>query len=443
MARLRLGSKTISPLVHVNTRLSESMENNGAEVEVAASALLGDDIQYLGEAAVEAVLPSGEVHPLFTGVINTVDFSNDVARLTLVGFETELSEIRMGGLVSEGVRAVELIYSLLRLSGIPDERMKLHGWTGSDPDVFLVAVPLEGMAVTSTHGILGAAIGPTNPARLLVPGGELRDRFAAASCWASMPVHAGSLVEAEQRGLDAIDDALSALQGLCAFSYSTLGGDPRPYVRDRTRLRPRRLGVVFTGSITNRRQWLRSISDSADRPTLDVDAEATELAAIDPDERLRRALREWRNAADSETPFARVTHLWRAVELYARGASAGALFNKHEIQAVRNSLAAIEGLSSAQRRRLDDLASHLNDAPLLARLRATLDCDGITVSKVEFDLLKGTRRLRNSLEHAREITPLQDRHLAQALGLVNRVLISALAGRARDGRRVTSPMAGH
>jgi hypothetical protein len=158
---------------------------------------------------------------------------------------------------------------------------------------------------------------------------------------------------------------------------------------------------------------------------------------MDPDERLRRALREWRNAADSETPFARVTHLWRAVELYARGASAEALFNKQEIQAVQNSCATIESLLSAQRRRLNDLASQLNDAPLLARFRAALDHDGITVSNAEIDLLKTTRQLRNSLEHAREITPLQDRHLAQALGLVNRVLISAMSGERGDGGRGT------
>lgn len=305
--RLRLGSKIIAPLIRVKTQRSVSMENDGAEVAVAVTALLGDDIEYLGEAAVEAVLPSGEAHPLFTGVVNTVDFSDDVARLTLVGVEMELSEIRMGGLVSEGVRTVELIYCILRLSGIPDERMELDGWTGSDPDVFLVAVPVEGIAVTSTRGIFEAAIGPANPARLLVPGSELRDQFTAASCWASATVHAGSLVEAEQRGLDAIDDALSSLEGLCAFSYSILGGVPRPYVRDRTRLRPRRLGVVFTGSVTHPRQWLRSLSDSLDRPTVDVDDEATELAAIQPDKRLRRALREWRNAAGSETPFARAT----------------------------------------------------------------------------------------------------------------------------------------
>jgi hypothetical protein len=218
-----------------------------------------------GEASVEAVLPSGEAQPLFTGVVNTVDVFDDVARLTLVGFETELSEIRMGGLVSEGVRPVELIYCLLRLSGIPDERMKLDGWTGSDPDVFLVAVPVEGIAVTSTHGVLDASIGPKNPTRLLVPGSELRDQFTAASCWASATVHAGSIAEAEQRGLDAIDDALSSLQALCAFSYSTLKGEPRPYVRDKTRLRLRRLDVVFTGSVTQPRQWLRSVSDSLDR----------------------------------------------------------------------------------------------------------------------------------------------------------------------------------
>lgn len=325
LPRLRFGLRTITPLIRVNTRLSVSMENNGAEVEVAAAALLADDIEYLGEAAVEAVLPGGEVHRLFTGLISAVEFSDNIARLTIVGLETEIAEVRMGGLVSDGVRAVELIYCLLRLSGIPDERMKLDGWTGSDPDVFLVAVPVEGIAVTSDHGILDAVLGSTNPARLGVPGGDLRDRFSAASCWISTTVCAGSLFEAEQRGLESIDDALSALQCLCAFSYSALGGRPRPYVRDRTRIRPRRLGVVFAGSVTTPRQWLRSISDSQYRPTLNVDSGAAELASLNPDERLRRALREWRDAANSETPFARVTHLWRSVEVYARGAAAEVL----------------------------------------------------------------------------------------------------------------------
>lgn len=401
------------------------MENDGADIELEASAILASGIEFLGEAAVEAVLPGGEIHPLFTGVVNTVDFVGDSATLSLVGFERELSEIHIGGLVSEGVKAVELIYCLLRLSGIPDERMDLDGWTGSDPGVFLVAAPLEGIVVSSVHEVLGAMIGPANPAQVQVEAGELRERYTAANCWGSATVHAGSLFEAEQLGLEVIDDALCALHSLCSYSYSTLRGTPRPYLRDRARLQPRRADVVFTGSVTTQRQWLRTTSASVRRPALDVGAELEELTAVDPNERIRLALREWSRAANSDTPFARVTHLWRAVELYARGAAAQALFGQHDIAAVRGAIASIDGLGSVQRKRLDQLVSGLNDAPLLARLRAALDRDGIAVGDAEMDLLKATRQLRNALEHARHITPLEDRRLAQALGLVNRILVAA------------------
>lgn len=425
LPRLRIGSKLLAPLLRANTSSSVTMADNLGSAELEPSLLVEPDVEYLGESAIEAVTPDGRVHPLFTGVVDTVEIGDDAARVTLVGFERELSEIRIGGIATASVHPVELIYCLLRLSGVPDDRMKLDGWTGSDPDVFLVVAPVDGISTESARSVLDVTITPENPARLLVEHGELRQQFVDASCWVSTTISAGSLFEAEILGLDAIDDALAALHALCSYSYSTLQGDLRPYRRDRARLCPRRAKCVFTGSLTADRQWLRSTSDTVSRPNLTVDAEALELGGIPRDARLRRALREWRNAATSDSEFVTVTHLWRAVEVYAHGASADPAFGRTEIDTVKAALASIGGLSDFQRRRLKDLAAGLNDAPLFARLKAALDRDGIAVSDGEMDLLRTTRNLRNALEHARELTPLEARRLAQAVGVVNRILVSA------------------
>jgi hypothetical protein len=95
---------------------------------------------------------------------------------------------------------------------------------------------------------------------------------------------------------------------------------------------------------------------------------------------------------------------------------------------VQEAVAGIEGLSHAQRVRLRDLGSRANDAPLLARLRAALERDDVDITDDEFALLRKTRDLRNALEHGRTLTSVEDRAIARALGIVDRVLVTALVG---------------
>jgi hypothetical protein len=173
---------------------------------------------------------------------------------------------------------------------------------------------------------------------------------------------------------------------------------------------------------------LRSTADYEDHPALEIGPEAATLLGANADERLRRALREWRDAADSDNSFDRVTHLWRSIEIYAKGATATPLFTDEEIRDVQEAVAGIEGLSYAQQVRLRDLGSRANDAPLLARLRAALERDDIDITDDEFALLRTTRDLRNALEHRRTLTSVEDRAVARALGIVDRVLVTALVG---------------
>lgn len=94
-------------------------------------------------------------------------------------------------------------------------------------------------------------------------------------------------------------------------------------------------------------------------------------------------------------------------------------------------------LSTEQLARLHAILGQLNSPPLATRLRAALRRDEIVLSEEEFDLLLGTRRLRNDLEHGRGVASHRnrdtDRRIRTALSIMNNVLIQRLVRSMRPG----------
>jgi hypothetical protein len=109
------------------------------------------------------------------------------------------------------------------------------------------------------------------------------------------------------------------------------------------------------------------------------------------------------------------------------------LFSKQELAAVTESMRSTKVWSEDQLARLDDLVSRLNDPPLLARIRATLDADQIEVVDAEFDALVATRSMRNDLEHGRSLTAAQHRALDLAGAVANRVIVEAVVSNRPNG----------
>lgn len=136
---------------------------------------------------------------------------------------------------------------------------------------------------------------------------------------------------------------------------------------------------------------MRSPRDVHDRPVL-IPAEIDDLYSLPlpPDLPIvmREALSAWRRAAEETDPLAAVVALWEAVEFYASGAKVPKIFPD---KAARRSLKrrATEGLEGDQLRRMEDVLGMLNQPPLLVRLKAALEADGVPTRRTNLSCSRG------------------------------------------------------
>jgi hypothetical protein len=437
--RLRLGWEAIEHIHRAQTHRAVGASDDAATIELSVEELLRANVAYTPEAAVDA-LQAGSWEPLFTGLVQSVDFDGDNAIVSLVGNQRPLQEVSLGGLViGDGADAAEMVFSLLRTTGWPADRIVIEGWQPGPAEVFLVASPIEGVDIVDDSTLLGVTLSSTNPARTDLPTSEqLVGEFLDAGTWAYAAVEAESVFDAEVAGLNAIDLGLSAFRAISSYSYPQIVGQPRPFNRDHTRAMVTASDIVFVGSLVSKRRWLRRLTDKTAVPRLalhnvmrDIPVSITPQADIEPD--LARALREWRVASESKDDLVRVTHLWRAVECYSRRSNPENLFRMKERKNLLRAALTAAAWSDEQARRIEQTVGMVNSPPLLTRFRASLKADCIALPEEQFDVLRSTRPMRNELEHGRTLSPFQHRLLDNAISVANYVLLGALLTGRRAG----------
>jgi hypothetical protein len=432
--RFVIGWTTLEDVDEAHTSRSLQMASDGATVRLDAEHLRDPNVAFVGEAGVEAVVEQTS-HRLFTGPVDTVNFRDGVAEVTLVGNGTLMQEARMGGLViGEGSSGPEMIANLLRAFGMPPHRMDIEGWAPGPTELFMVSVPVRGVSLRRDVAFAGVTLTPQNPARLnLPPDDPTVVAYHDAQCWAYTAVDADTVFDAEVIGLDRIDLGVSIARAVAAYSFPELGGAFRDYDRQHTRGRVWVADIVFVGSVVGPRRWLRELADPTLLPPVPLDALADPgsvtagLEMACPSDDLARGLREWRRAADASDDFARVTHLWRAVECYAKRGTPTATFSKEERRALRRGALSARSWSDEQEKRIRAVINSVNSPPLLARLRAAVKADSISMPEEQFEALAATRDFRNSLEHGRALSPPEHQALDKAMVIVNRILLTALA----------------
>jgi hypothetical protein len=140
---------------------------------------------------------------------------------------------------------------------------------------------------------------------------------------------------------------------------------------------------------------------------------------------MREAFLAWRRAAEENDPLAAVVALWECLEFYVSGVSIDQLFTKPERRAVRKR--ATEGLEGVQLQRTREVVGRLNEAPLLVRLRAALEQDGVPCTEGELTLLRELRQLRNDFVHGESRNLPSEADLRYAKAIVNRMLVHRLS----------------
>jgi hypothetical protein len=175
-------------------------------------------------------------------------------------------------------------------------------------------------------------------------------------------------------------------------------------------------------------QWLRGLEGILARPQLALgDMEDLDLPAL-PAElpvQVSEAISAWRRAAQQRDSLSAVVALWESVEFYASGATARKIFEKPVLKTVRKN--AVAGLEGEQLKRVQDVLAMLNEPPLMVRLKAALEEDGVPYKEEELSVLQKVRRARNDLVHGRSREAPSEADLKYAVAVVNRMLLYRVA----------------
>lgn len=397
------------------------------DVTVAHEALLGG-LEYRGEVVVDVDVdePSPERIRLFTGQVQRVEPDRHSARLRLIGGMTELHEQTLRGLSTDRIPDMEIVWSILRSSGMSRDRIMIEGFEEEPLEPFEVAVPIDGLVLQAPVDFGGVVLTPDARVGQLAEGlqlEELQEEFTRTRVWAYTIEFSRTVYEAECTALDRIVRTVSRAQLRAHYSWSkTPSGQVRGFDRDSTR------GIVAMGDVAlvrgvlTHRRWLRAITGSLTRvpigdaqlsPTEGVGYEGIPLQTVE-------AVTAWRRAAGAADSIGAVAALWDALEFYAAGVSLSDAIDGHTAREIR--VRALEGLEGAARERVATVLGMINDPPLMVRIRAAADRDGAPLSDTEWQVLRTLRSFRNDFIHGRNRGEVERSTLRHGIGIVNRLL---------------------
>lgn len=418
-----------------------------ATVVLTTDSLVSAVVDYRSEARIFA-RTHGREELTFTGIVDSVTPLGDETEIHLVTGLKLLEESSMGGLGISGGKgrlreheALEASWSMMRASGVEAERIDIEGFTPGPRGLFEVAVAVDGMDLVDPVEMFGVQFVPRGPVSQLADGlgpHELWQAYAEASVWALALPMASTLFEAETEGLKAIDVALAGITALSQYSTSRLPtGGVRDFKREWTRSRVARRDVVLVKRSPSGVRWLRSLTDIPNQPVLNANrvdnlTENSHGKLLYP-ETMREALLAWRRAVDTSDSLSTVVALWEAVEFYASGVKVAKLFESAEIKRIRK--AVLNDLEGEKAKRMSEILAQLNQPPLLIRLKAALEADGVPHTENELAVLGRIRKARNDLVHGRSRREPSDRDVMHAIAVVNRILVYRLA---RASKRASS-----
>ena len=361
--------------------------------------------------------------PIFTGVVDRVEVDEQITVYAVDGAQ-ELSELRLGGMANRGMSPQELIWSLVRSAGLPEERIDVGNWQ-RPLERFTVSVPLERaqlLAARSVAGVVFAGQGRVRGSARRLFGSdaaELVERYEGVAAWAQTTCEATTVLDAETLGLRLVDVATAWMMLLSQFSAPRLrDGSLRSYRRSWTQSQLRRADVVLVEGTRTGRAWLRVPTDLPNIPELNPE-ECAELSVPpfphDPTAQIREAVLAWRRAREHPDAIGAIIAFWEAMEFYVSGVSVDAVFDEGELATIRARLPDFD--DDRKRQRVDQAVAALNNAPLLARLREALARDGVPYTEYEFEIILEMRKARNDFAHGRvpRVPALPARKLAVAL----------------------------
>jgi hypothetical protein len=317
--------------------------------------------------------------------------------------------------------------------------LKIEGLAELPRETFEAVIPIDGVAIDAASHFGGVMLLPADIGLRSIAGLDIQDELRVAF---EAPAYALALVtttrmfDAEEKGLAAVDLALAWLTAQLRYGLTHLpDGTLLKFDRKESLAQPVRRDVVFVRGLTTLRQWVRRPRSAKQArfiaPTNTERSLDHNLPSLTLQDQL--ALLALSRATREPDALAQVQALWEAIEFYASGASVSHLFARSECKVVRKAIRdALPALSQERQERVDHAIGQLNNAPLLIRLRKTLDDESVPIADGEIDLLWKLRNLRNDVVHGRKSELPAPEDVEYAVSIVSRMMVYRVARYRKD-----------
>jgi hypothetical protein len=364
---------------------------------------------------------------VFYGDVGAAEVDGGVARVVAAGME-QLRESILPAFSGANLHPTEIVYTVVRLAGLKNHQMKIEGGPGPIVEVFEILRPVVNFAPTHVVRVGKVAIFPKGHVGRLaatVHDSELLpELYDSESIAVTYVTGVGRLHDAEQIGWDRIADALSWIKVRGTYSGSTWPrGEPRRYARSEARAIVRGGDLISVRGLSTGRNYLHKLALGVTSSNLDITSNVfSDGLDLPSDDALRQAARACARSADQTVePMARVSAIWESLEYYAAGVKLPKLFSKPDIKSIRGGFP--QDLSSAKRKRLDDLLASVNDPTLLMKVRERIRHDRVPLTQEELNILVSLRRSRNDATHGRGVSEPDTESLGRAAAIVARLLL--------------------
>jgi hypothetical protein len=426
--RVRFGQDDVTDgfrNVTVTTALSEDAK---AEAEIAVEAFHGKAADFRSMSAVQ----DGDER-VFLGWVGRVDVEEGAARIFMRnGYQLEGRFDRFA--ISNGIHHTEMAWSIGRMAGFPEENLHIHGFKRVS-DRFHVAMPVTGVVLDDERfGTVRfvRAEATIREALDFVKDQAWVDRLLANGTWAIAAVEAGTLFEAERKGVALIVGTLDRLAVESQYSFAlSPDGEVLPFRRESLSTDPQvvRVAVVRAASKQGR-AWVRTLDD-LNEPTLLVDRRVGLIAPpVGEHVQFDEAIRAWRRSIAALDRIAAASAISEAIEFYVAGTDVNLAFAPNHVAALSKALRGaieaentLQALTAAQRQRIDDMLGKLNEPSLKQQLLAALASDGVPFTKDEITRVWRIRNARNNFVHGKSRDEPDDDDLDLARAFVNRLLV--------------------
>jgi len=445
-ASVRITGVDVSPYV-ANVRVARSINQMMGEAVVflRRDVVNVRELDYSGSVVIAMTNSTDQdavEDRIFTGTVSSARVLRDHLEVRCFGGFGELIDELLGSFVGQ-ISVPELVYTVVRSSGITEEALDIDGLAALPRELFEVVVPLSGIVVRRRTKVAGIWLLPAGNGAAIVSGLESPVRvaeFESASAYALALVDSERLYDAELSGMSEIATALAWLTVRAHDGGAAVDGTLIDFDRESLLTMPTSADLAAVRGLLSGRKWLRVPSRTTKVSELDLDRLATDpllssvVRASD-----RQAILAWQRAKSGNDILSSVLALWECIEFYAASASVPPLFVPEQIQKLKEALKPVrKGLGKIEGSRLDDLLARLNDPPLMTRLRAALVLDGVPFTDAELAHLWKLRRVRNRAVHGKATDNATTYDVRRAMSFVARILVQRVrATSSRDAFRRT------